>query len=86
MISLHSLILHEDKGSVLHINILNSEDHDYVDTPTWIKKLKPAKNVEKIYNLVSTFTVYNLFNSFFSIMPYLVLNNISFFISFISEL
>ena len=31
---LYSLILHEDKGSVLHINILNSEDHDYVDTPT----------------------------------------------------
>ena len=88
MISLHSLILHEDKGSVLHINILNSEDHDYVDTSTWINKLKNqpqiSKNIFFAYSfLLLQFTICLIVSS---LSRYLVLNNISFFILFISEL
>ena len=88
MISLYSLILYEDKGSVLHVNILNSEDHNYVDTPTWINKLKNqpkiSKNIFFAYSfLLLQFTICLILSS---LSRYLVLNNISFFISFISEL
>ena len=29
------------------LNILNSEDHDYVDTSTWINKLKNQPKISK---------------------------------------